>query len=109
MKRLYLLLILFVAVWTASANPIDRRQARQQAEKFLKKLEEQLSKDAIDHFYEMVKPINGCRWYDKNPTISKTVEILRVVPPEVQRACAERFISALKEMGVDYQSPNAEG
>lgn len=36
MKRLYLLLILFVAVWTASANPIDRRQARQQAEKFLK-------------------------------------------------------------------------
>ena len=78
----------------------------EQAEKFLKKLEEQLSKDAIDHFYEMVKPVNGNRWYDKNPTISKTVEILRVVPPEVQRACAENFISALKEMGVEYTSPN---
>lgn len=78
----------------------------EQAELFLKKLEEQLSKEAIDHFYDMVKPVNGCRWYDKNPTISKTVEILRVVPPEVQRACAENFITALKEQGVEYQSPD---
>jgi hypothetical protein len=35
MKRLYLLLFAFVAAWSASANPIDRQQARQQAEKFL--------------------------------------------------------------------------
>ena len=35
MKRIYLLLFAFVAAWSASANPIDRQQARQQAEKFL--------------------------------------------------------------------------
>ena len=46
------------------------------------------------------------RWYDKDPIISKTVEILRVVPPEVQNSCAERFISAIKEMGIEYESPN---
>ena len=35
-----------------------------------------------------------------------TVEILRVVPPDVQYACAERFIAAIKEMGIEYESPN---
>jgi len=77
-----------------------------QAELFLEKLEEKVSKEAIDKFYEMVKPVNGNRWYDKNPVISKTVEILRVVPPEVQKECAEKFISALKEMGINYESSN---
>ena len=48
------------------------------------------------------------RWYDQDPIISKTVEILRVVPPEVQYACAERFISALKDMGIQYESPNTQ-
>ena len=47
------------------------------------------------------------RWYDKDPIISRPVEILRVVPPEVQKACAERFIAALKEKGIEYESPNA--
>jgi len=77
-----------------------------QAEVFLQKLEEKVSKEAIDKFYEMVKPVNGNRWYDKNPIISKTVEILRVVPPEVQKECAERFIAALKEKGINYESSN---
>ena len=80
----------------------------EQAELFLNKLEEQVSKEAIDRFYELIKPVNGCRWYDKNPTISKTVEILRVVPPDVQKACAERFINALKEMGAGNLSLNLE-
>ena len=73
---------------------------------FLDKLEQKVSKDALDRFYDLVKPVNGSRWYDKDPVISKTVEILRVVPPEVQHACAERFISAIKEMGIEYESPN---
>ena len=73
---------------------------------FLDKLEEKVSKEALDRFYDLVKPVNGSRWYDKDPIISKTVEILRVVPPEVQSACAERFISAIKEMGIEYESPN---
>ncbi len=73
------------------------------AKLFLDKLAQKVSTDAIDRFYDMVKPVNGSRWYDKDPVISKTVEILRVVPPEVQSACAERFIQALKEMGISYE------
>lgn len=77
-----------------------------QAEIFLQKIEEKVSKDAIDKFYELVKPVNGSRWYDNDPIISKTVELLRVVPPDIQRACAERFIDELNKIGVEYQSPN---
>ena len=83
-------------------------ELRTQAEVFLVKLEEKVSKEAIDKFYEMVKPVNGNRWYDADPVISKTVELLRVVPPEVQKACAEHFIYALKELGIDYKNPNAK-
>lgn len=81
-------------------------ELRSQAEVFLKKIEEKVSKDAIERFYEMVKPVKGNRWYDKDPVISMTIELLRVVPPDVQKACAEHFIAALKDIGVDYQSPN---
>ena len=82
-------------------------ELKSQAEVFLAKLEEKVSKEAIDKFYEMVKPVNGNRWYDHDPVLSKTVELLRVVPPDVQKLCAEHFISALKEMGIEYESPNA--
>ena len=49
---------------------------------------------------------NTRRWYDKDPVISKTVEILRIVPPEAQKICAQNFIRTLKEMGIEYESPN---
>lgn len=71
-----------------------------QAEIFLQKVEEQVSKEALDRFYEMVKPFNGNRWYDKDPVISKTVELLRVVPQQVQKQAADSFIAALKANGV---------
>ena len=49
----------------------------------------------------MVKPINGgSRWYDNDPIISKTVELLRVVPQEVQHKVANDFINALKQNGI---------
>lgn len=81
-------------------------ELRSQAEVFLQKIEEKVSKEAIEKFYELVKPVNGNRWYDHDPVISKTVELLRVVPPDIQKACAERFIGALKEIGVEYKSTN---
>ena len=66
-----------------------------------------ISKETIDKFYAMVKPVNANnRWYDKDPVISKTVEILRIVPPEAQKICAQNFIRTLKEMGIEYESPN---
>ena len=81
-------------------------ELKAQAEIFLKKIEEKVSKEAIEKFYELVRPVNGNRWYDQDPIISRTVELLRVVPPDVQKACAEHFISALQEIGVEYESPN---
>ena len=48
----------------------------------------------------MVKPYNGNRWYDKDPVISKTVELLRVVPQAVQKQAADSFIQALRDNGV---------
>jgi len=83
-------------------------ELRAQAEIFLQKIEERVSKETIDKFYAMAKPVNANnRWYDKDPVISKTVEILRIVPPEAQRICAQNFIKTLKELGIEYQSPNA--
>ncbi len=75
-------------------------ELKAQAKVFLSKIEEKVSKETIDKFYEMVKPIQGNRWYDQDPIISKTVELLRVVPPEVQKAAAENFIKTLEEAGI---------
>ena len=84
-------------------------ELRAQAEIFLQKIEEKVSKETIDKFYAMVKPVNANnRWYDKDPVISKTVEILRIVPPEAQRICAQNFIKTLKDMGIEYESPNVK-
>jgi len=79
-------------------------ELKTQAEVFLTKIEEKVSKETIDRFYEMVKPVAGNRWYDKDPVISKTVELLRVVPPEIQKAAAEHFLNTLKEMGIERES-----
>ena len=77
-----------------------QNELRSQAEIFLQKVEEQVSKEALDRFYEIVKPFNGNRWYDKDPIISKTVELLRVVPQQVQKQAADSFIEALRANGV---------
>jgi len=74
---------------------------RSQAEIFLEKIEVAVGKETLDKFYEMVKPIQGKRWYDKDPVISKTIELLRIVPPETQKIAAENFIKALEELGLD--------
>ncbi|MBO5948775.1 hypothetical protein J6Q66_08070 [bacterium] len=80
-----------------------QEELKEQAVIFLEKLEEKVSKETIDKFYEMVKPINGKRWYDKDPIISKTVELLRIVPPDAQKAAADNFKKVLKEMGIDHE------
>lgn len=80
-----------------------QEELKSQAEVFLQKIEEKVSKETIDRFYEMVKPVNGNRWYDKDPVISRTVELLRVVPPEIQKSAAENFIQTLKEAGISVE------
>lgn len=79
-------------------------ELKSQAEIFLKKVEERVSKEAIDRFYSVVKPmIKGNRWYDKDPVLSLTVELLRVVPRDIQRQAANNFISILQERGVKVE------
>ena len=74
---------------------------REQAEIFLANVEEKVSKEAIDKFYNLVKPLDGgARWYDNDPVISRTVELLRVVPQNVQNAVSQMFIETLKANGV---------
>ena len=75
---------------------------KEQAEIFLNSVEQKVSKEAIDKFYQLVKPINGgSRWYDKDPVISKTVELLRVVPQEIQHKAAQTFIDTLQKNGIE--------
>ena len=83
-------------------NLLQNYQAelRSQAEIFLAEIEKKVSKEALDKFYELARPQVCNRWYDKDPVISKTVELLRVVPPDVQKATAQSFLNALESMGV---------
>ena len=83
-----------------------QEELKAQAELFLAKIEEKISKDTIDKFYNMVKPINGKRWYDKDTIISKTVELLRIVPPEMQKQAAKNFLNTLEEMGIVIEDRN---
>ena len=79
-------------------------ELKSQAEIFLKKFEERVSKDAIDRFYSIVKPmIKGNRWYDHDPVLSLTIELLRVVPRDIQRQAANNFIQILQTHGVEVQ------
>ncbi len=82
-------------------------ELKEQAEIFLAEIEKKVSKEAIDKFYEMVRPKVCNRWYDKDPVISKTIELLRVVPPEIQQATAKNFLKALEDMGI-YHKENAD-
>ena len=81
-----------------------QEELKEQAAIFLDSIEKKVSKEAIEKYYQMVKPINGgSRWYDKDPVISRTVELLRVVPQDVQRTVAKNFIETLKSSGINVE------
>lgn len=72
-----------------------------QAEVFLGKIEEQIGKETLDQFYALsLPPKTGDRWYDSDPVIFRAIELLRVVPPAVQRQAAERFLESMKKHGL---------
>jgi hypothetical protein len=72
-----------------------------QAELFLEKIEEAVGKQALEQFYAVSRPKQfGNRWYDRDPVISKAVELLRVIPPDAQRKAAAHFIDSLKKQGI---------
>lgn len=73
---------------------------KDQAEIFLLKIESHVGKEAIDAFYDQVKRVDGKRWYDKDPVLAKAVELLRVVPQNIQRQAAQNFLDSLKDQGI---------
>ena len=71
---------------------------REQAEIFLQNVEEKVSKEAIDKFYNLVKPLDGgARWYDNDPVMIKAVEMLRQADPKTQRVAALKLLLALEK------------
>ncbi|MDH4380088.1 MAG: hypothetical protein QE263_09320 [Vampirovibrionales bacterium] len=84
---------------------------RVQAELFLEKIEGQVGKEALEEFYRVSRPEKfGNRWYDKDPVISRAVELLRVVPPDAQRQAAMRFLESVKKQGLSkaVETPNTD-
>ena len=68
-----------------------------QAEAFLVKIEEKVSKETIDKFYEMVKPVAGNRWYDKDPVIKEFMNALERLDQETVSLLAQDFIQTMME------------
>lgn len=77
-----------------------------QSEIFLGRISEEVGQDAVDTFYAKVRSDLGNkfgnRWYDADPVVSKAVELLRVLPPDVQRKAAESFLQGMKDQGVSF-------
>jgi len=79
-------------------------ELREQAVIFLEKVEKQAGKETVDRFYETVRPKDGGhRWYDKDPVISKSIELLRVVPVNVQKSVSEHFLKSLEDIGISKE------
>ena len=68
-----------------------------EASKFLLNLQSEVAKDVIESLYEQIKEYqeHGNRWYDQDPVMLKSIELLRVAPPHVQRAAAKKLLSTL--------------
>ena len=62
-----------------------QEELKEQAAIFLNNLEKKVSKEAIDKYYQMVKPINGGnRWYDKDPVMLKEPLNYEFVVPQTR-------------------------
>lgn len=83
-------------------------ELREQAQVFLDKIEAQVGKEIIDNYFKNITHIKGNRWYDHDPVLSRTIELLRIVPPEIQKAAAQNFLSAVNEMGLNTEVLNQE-
>ena len=81
---------------------------KEQAQVFLDKITEQVGAEAVEAFYAKVLAERGDRfgrrWYDEDPIVSKSVELLRVVPPDVQRQAAQSFLKGLEAQGIDISA-----
>lgn len=67
------------------------------ASRFLLNLQNEVAKDVIESLYEQIKDYqeHGNRWYDKDPVMLRSIELLRVAPPDVQRKAAKKLLTTL--------------
>lgn len=76
-------------------------ELKSQAEQFLEKIAQEVGQETIDQYYQEIIDSRGGkfgrRWYDKDPVLSKAVELLRVAPLEAQQRIAEQFLDSLKQ------------
>ena len=70
---------------------------KDEASRFLMNLQNEVAKDVIESLYEQIKDYqeHGNRWYDSDPVMQKSIELLRVAPPNVQRKAAKKVLSTL--------------
>jgi len=68
-----------------------------EAAKFLLNLQNEVAKDVIESLYDQIKDyqVHGNRWYDNDPVMLKSIELLRVASPSVQRKAAKKLLSTL--------------
>lgn len=83
-----------------------KEELRSQSQIFLDKITAEVGQETVNNFYDKVRQEIGDRfgrrWYDEDPVVSRAVELLRVVPPEVQRQAAESFLKGLKDQGICF-------
>ncbi len=70
-----------------------------EAKDFLLKLQEQVAGEVIEHVYEIIETYQGKgnRWYDNDPMMLKSVELLRNAPANIQRVAALKLLIALEQ------------
>ena len=70
---------------------------------YLLELQEKVALDVIEHISDIVTEYseNGKRWYDKDPVLLKSLELLRLAPPKTQRIAALKLLLALEKQNVD--------
>jgi len=76
---------------------LSAEDTKDQAAKFILRLQEQVAADVIEKLYETLKQYEGkgSRWYDNDPVMMKAIELLRVAPPNVQRKAVKKLLMAL--------------
>ncbi|MFN9691876.1 MAG: hypothetical protein ACK551_07255 [Vampirovibrionales bacterium] len=80
------------------------KQAEAYAKNLIAGVEKYAPSKALEEVYASFEDPNRPqnRWYDENPTLSKAIELLKMMPPETQRLAAMQFIEATKSDPITY-------
>lgn len=86
-----------------------QEELKEQSQAFLEKIDAEIGEGSVDRVYDRIRTDLGDkfgrRWYDQDPTVSRAVEILRMIPPDAQRKAAQGFLESLKKRGINLSTP----